>query len=195
MSYKFSRRDFLKYSALTAVAVAGAGLLSGCEIQDPNNPVYAVGKSGSIGTTAAQLNLADENGALDGNFKLRIANGGDAPLYVDENRFNVEVTYTDENGKQDAVYYNSDYPGNRLTITDVKKEVGTYPQMSKGSDVTLTIKAENFKLPEAGAYTMIFHYVPRQDASELSISWKMTGENLSEGGDSGSTDGDNTTNE
>ena len=39
MSYTFSRRDFLKYSALTAVAVAGAGLLTGCEIQDPNNPV------------------------------------------------------------------------------------------------------------------------------------------------------------
>ena len=35
MSYTFSRRDFLKYSALTAVAVAGAGLLTGCEIQDP----------------------------------------------------------------------------------------------------------------------------------------------------------------
>ena len=39
MSYIFSRRDFLKYSALTAVAVAGAGLLTGCEVQDRNNPV------------------------------------------------------------------------------------------------------------------------------------------------------------
>ena len=29
MSYTFSRRDFLKYSALTVVAVAGAGMLSG----------------------------------------------------------------------------------------------------------------------------------------------------------------------
>ena len=27
MSYTFSRRDFLKYSAMTAVAVAGAGLI------------------------------------------------------------------------------------------------------------------------------------------------------------------------
>lgn len=39
MSYTFSRRAFLKYSATTAVAVAGAGLLGGCEYQDPNNPV------------------------------------------------------------------------------------------------------------------------------------------------------------
>ena len=68
MSYTFSRRDFLKYSALTVVAVAGAGMLSGCEIQDPNNPVVAVGKKASIGTTTALLTLADENGTLDGNF-------------------------------------------------------------------------------------------------------------------------------
>ena len=39
MSYTFSRRAFLKYSATTAVAVAGAGLLGGCEFKDPNNPV------------------------------------------------------------------------------------------------------------------------------------------------------------
>ena len=39
MSYTFSRRAFLKYSAATAVAVAGASLLGGCEYQDPNNPV------------------------------------------------------------------------------------------------------------------------------------------------------------
>lgn len=50
MSYTFSRRDFLKYSALTAVAVAGAGLLTGCEIQDPNNPVI---KKLGYGTTLA----------------------------------------------------------------------------------------------------------------------------------------------
>ena len=39
MSYTFSRRAFLKYSAATAVAVAGASLLGGCEYQDPKNPV------------------------------------------------------------------------------------------------------------------------------------------------------------
>lgn len=33
MSYTFSRRAFLKYSATTAVAMAGAGLLGGCEFK------------------------------------------------------------------------------------------------------------------------------------------------------------------
>lgn len=191
MSYTFSRRDFLKYSALTVVAVAGAGMLSGCEIQDPNNPVVAVGKKTSIGTTTAQLTLADENGTLDGNFKLRIANGADAPLYVNAERFNVEVTYTDENGKDDAVWYNSSYPGKGLTITDVKVDKGSYPQVPTNGDVTLTIKAENFSLPETGAYVMTFKYIPRADQSELSMNWKQKGENLSDS--SSSSGGDNTT--
>lgn len=33
MSLAFSRRSFLKYSAVAAVAVAGASLFSGCESQ------------------------------------------------------------------------------------------------------------------------------------------------------------------
>lgn len=178
MSYTFSRRDFLKYSALTVVAVAGAGMLSGCEIQDPNNPVVAVGKKNSIGTTTAQLDLADENGTLDGNFKLRIANGADAPLYVRADRFNVVVTYTDANGKEDAVFYNSGYAGNDLKIIDQQINAGTYPNIPKNGDVTLTIKAENFSLPTTGAYVMTFQYIPRAEQSELSMSWKQKGENL-----------------
>lgn len=177
MSYTFSRRDFLKYSALTVVAVAGAGMLSGCEIQDPNNPVVSVGKKASIGTTTALLTLADENGTLDGIFKLRIANGADAPLYVNAERFNVAVTYTGENGKE-AVFYNSQYAGNGLTITGQEITSGTYPNIPKNGDVTLTIKAENFSLPTTGAYVMTFQYIPRAEQSELSISWKQKGENL-----------------
>ena len=41
MSYTFSRRDFMKYTALTAVAIAGSGMLTGCS--NPNRPV---GKAG-----------------------------------------------------------------------------------------------------------------------------------------------------
>ena len=37
MSYTFSRRDFMKYTALTAVAVASAGMFTGCG-GNPNQP-------------------------------------------------------------------------------------------------------------------------------------------------------------
>lgn len=60
MSYTFSRRDFMKYSAVAAVAVAGSSMFTGCgSISNPNRPsaVYNTaedskltfsGKSGGI---------------------------------------------------------------------------------------------------------------------------------------------------
>ena len=66
MSYTFSRRDFMKYSALTAVAVAGAGMFTGCG-SNPNRP------TGKIGET-----LAPGKGICDATLK----GGDDKPTYV-----------------------------------------------------------------------------------------------------------------
>ena len=38
MSYTFSRRDFMKYSAVAAVAVAGSSMFTGCGFSNPNRP-------------------------------------------------------------------------------------------------------------------------------------------------------------
>ena len=38
MSYTFSRRDFIKYSAVAAVAVAGSSMFTGCGFSNPNRP-------------------------------------------------------------------------------------------------------------------------------------------------------------
>ncbi len=43
MSLAFSRRSFLKYSAVAAVAVAGASLFSGCESQSDSNNLLQEG--------------------------------------------------------------------------------------------------------------------------------------------------------
>ncbi len=92
MSYTFSRRDFLKYSAMTAVAVAGAGLLTGCEIQDPNNPVIKkLGYGTTLGTTGGLLKSVDTEGT-DGVFTFTVKNNSDAPLRMDPNEsFTVKV--------------------------------------------------------------------------------------------------------
>ena len=66
--------------------------------------------------------------------------------------------------------------GPRITGQEITS--GTYPNIPKNGDVTLTIKAENFSLPTTGAYVMTFQYIPRAEQSELSISWKQKGENL-----------------
>lgn len=43
MSLEFTRRSFMKYTALAAVAVAGSGLLAGCSSDNPYQPVGQVG--------------------------------------------------------------------------------------------------------------------------------------------------------
>ena len=73
MSYTFSRRDFMKYSAVAAVAVAGSGMFTGCSTSNPNRPSATYdaahdselsfgGKSGGIlgfgGTADSQTLLA-----------------------------------------------------------------------------------------------------------------------------------------
>lgn len=100
MSYTFSRRDFLKYSALTAVAVAGAGLLTGCEIQDPNNPVIKkLGYGTTLGTTGGLLKSVDTEGT-DGVFTFTVKNNSDAPLRMTPNDiFTVKVLDAKGNSK------------------------------------------------------------------------------------------------
>ena len=74
MSYTFSRRDFMKYSAVAAVAVAGSSMFTGCSTSNPNRPSATYdpvngselsfgGKSGGIlgfgGTADSQTLLAN----------------------------------------------------------------------------------------------------------------------------------------
>ena len=81
MSYTFSRRDFLKYSAMTAVAVAGAGLLTGCEIQDPNNPVIKkLGYGTTLGTTGGLLKSASGDVRFEGG-TFRLAGQAASPFW------------------------------------------------------------------------------------------------------------------
>ena len=60
MSYTFSRRDFMKYTALTAVAVASAGMFTGCG-GNPNQP------SGKFpGTSDTPLSFGGSSGGFLG---------------------------------------------------------------------------------------------------------------------------------
>ena len=60
MSYTFSRRDFMKYTALTAVAIAGSGMLTGCS--NPNRPVGKV--SLQVNQQHFQVNVTDADNKL-----------------------------------------------------------------------------------------------------------------------------------
>lgn len=177
MSYTFSRRDFLKYSALTAVAVAGAGLLTGCEIQDPNNPVIKkLGYGTTLGTTGGLLKSVDTEGDA-GVFTFVVKNNSDAPLRMAPYElFTVKVLDAEGNRK-----WSNDFnltieavPGEDSKVPDILNEL---PPRTVGEyKVRVPDYAGHAPTPED---TLEFTYTPNPAKSpELRITWKILGADL-----------------
>ena len=178
MSLAFSRRSFLKYTALTAVAVAGAGLLTGCEIQDPNNPVIKkLGYGTTLGTTGGLLKSVNTEGT-DGVFTFTVKNSSDAPLRKAPpiELFTVEVLDAKGNRK-----WNNNF---NLTIEAVLGEDGKVPEIlpelpprTVGEyKVRVPLYASSAPGPED---TLEFTYTPNPAKSpELRMTWKIPGADL-----------------
>lgn len=177
MSYTFSRRDFLKYSAMTAVAVAGAGLLTGCEIQDPNNPVIKkLGYGTTLGTTGGLLKSVDTEGTT-GVFTFTVKNNSDASLRMTPNDiFTVKVL--DATGKTKwSNYFN-------LSIKAVLGEDGKAPDILPELPLR-TVGEYKVHVPDYAGHapnpedTLEFIYIPNPAKSpELRITWKIPGADL-----------------
>lgn len=149
MSYTFSRRDFMKYTALTAVAIAGSGMLTGCS--NPNRPVGTIGSKLSPGDKIcdATLKSATYTGnTLTCNFKIKSLL---ADLQITNSHFQVDVTT--ENGTKH--YYHATTPAPTLGNTGD-------PHATKGSvtDATLTL---NLNL--SGATKVAVLYTPKHAAT------------------------------
>lgn len=177
MSYTFSRRDFLKYSAMTAVAVAGAGLLTGCEIQGPNNPVIKkLGYGTTLGTTGGLLKSVDTEGT-DGVFTFTVKNNSDAPLHMDPNEsFVVKVLDKDGNSK-----WNNSF---NLSIEAVLGEDGKAPDILPElpprtvGEYKVRVPLYASSAPQSEE-TLEFIFIPRQAKQpELRITWKIPGTDL-----------------
>lgn len=177
MSYTFSRRDFLKYSAMTAVAVAGAGLLTGCEIQDPNNPVIKkLGYGTTLGTTGGLLKSVDKEGT-DGVFTFTVKNNSDAPLRMTPNEiFTVKVLDAKGNRK-----WNNNF---NLTIEAVLGEDGNVPDILPELPAR-TVGEYKVRVPDYARFapnpedTLEFTYIPLPAKSpELRMTWKIPGADL-----------------
>lgn len=177
MSYTFSRRDFLKYSALTAVAVAGAGLLTGCEIQDPNNPVIKkLGYGTTLGTTGGLLKSVDTEGT-DGVFTFTVKNNSDAPLPMTPYElFTVKVLDAEGNRK-----WNNNF---NLTIEAVPGADGKAPDILPELPPR-TVGEYKVHVPDYAGYapgpedTLEFTYIPNPAKSPaLRMTWKILGADL-----------------
>lgn len=165
MSYTFSRRAFLKYSAATAVAVAGASLLGGCEYQDPQNPVSkklpsAITSELQVIAGLKTMKIAGGTCTLEVDIESARAN----PIPLDPYRFSVAVKGTEDK----PVYFSDNWGGVR--ILDAENSL-----IQQKKPITIHLAAANF--PELkDDDTVLFQYIPIRENSEYSMTWEITKE-------------------
>ena len=176
MSFAFSRRSFLKYTAVAAVAVAGASLFTGCKIDtsDSYNALRTTpGELTVLQVTAAMgkyveasksYTAPDVKGTIIA-FPFKITNGRANPIYVTPNNF--KATVLDAEGK---VIDNAKYTASHgLTLdaslcdTNLKKDASVSGKVKVTLDVAL----------EPGQ-SIVLTYCPDLQYNEYSLNWKTT---------------------
>lgn len=165
MSYTFSRRAFLKYSAATAVAVVGAGLLNGCEYQDPKNPVCKTlpgTVTSDLQVRASLKSMRIENGTC--NMEMDIESIRANPIRLVTDCFSLAVKDAEGNQR----YFSLNNGG--VQILDAENS-----RIEKKKPVTIHLAAANFPTLQDGD-TVVFQYIPIRENSEYSMVWEITKE-------------------
>lgn len=164
MSYTFSRRAFLKYSAATAVAVAGASLLGGCEYQDPKNPVCKTlpgAIKSDLNVIAGLKSMKIENGTC--TLEVDIESARANPIRLVTDCFSIAVKDSEGNQRYFSLR-------NGVQILDAENS-----RIEQKKPVTIHLAAANFPELQDGD-TVLFQYIPIRENSEYSMNWEITKE-------------------
>ena len=174
MSYTFSRRDFMKYSAVAAVAVAGSSMFTGCgSFSNPNRPSTTYdpvngselsfgGKSGGIlgfgGPADSQTLLVGAKYDIATNtltlpFKhVAVSQGASCKGY------SYQIDIIDKDGNYKSYTDDSDCGNNKVSISDADGCTGMEPL--KEYKPTITVRNINF----TGVKKVAVRYFPRHNA-------------------------------
>ena len=168
MSAEFSRRSFLKYTALTAVAVAGSSLLSGCS--GSSSVQQTVGSTNTVLQVRSTLQSAVyDASAQTATFTLSVYNGrgnivvAGSPLSVTRANFKV----TGSNG-----YYA--YMDENISVSSPDS---FDPQIRPKGSATFCVTVRNLSLSSGD--TLCFTYYPDiPEYTEYTANWVLTTEAL-----------------
>ena len=174
MSFAFSRRSFLKYTAVAAVAVAGASLFTGCKIDtsDSYNVLLPTpGELTVLQVTAAMGTYVEASKSYTAPpvtgttiaFPFKITNGRSNPIYVNPNNFKATVL----NAKNEVIAKYT--ASNGLTLDASLCDTNLKKDASVSGNVKLTLGAAL----EPGQ-SIVLTYCPDLQYNEYSLNWKTT---------------------
>lgn len=160
MTGEFSRRSFLKYTALTAVAVAGSSLLTGCSGYAPVKTT--VPSSNTVLKVVSTLKKVEYDEASNTTtFELEVKNGRPNALEVTKANFAV---------KADGYLA---YQNNKLEVTSPD---ALSHQVKQGETVTYHVRAKELNALTDGPVTLTFY--PDLQYSEFNANWELAAEVL-----------------
>lgn len=172
MSTVFSRRSFLKYTAVAAVAVAGTSLLGGCSGSGAETAIQTTYPSDNVVLKVKSTLETLEYDPTDGHatFTIHIVNGRKNPIVVSPNRFAVKAY--DKNNNCIANIFVGSTQG---SLNAVLASGDTNP-ISRGKECTYTViasglpvmKAEDTECPVASLRII---YTPDTEYNEYTANW------------------------
>lgn len=174
MSFAFSRRSFLKYTAVAAVAVAGASLFTGCKVDtsDSYNALRTTpGELTVLQVTAAMGTYVEASKSYTAPkvtgktiaFPFKITNGRANPIYVNPNNFKATVL----NAKDEVITKYT--ASNGLTLDATLCDTNLKKDASVSGNVNLTLGTAL----EPGQ-SIVLTYCPDLQYNEYSLNWKTT---------------------
>lgn len=168
MTGEFSRRSFLKYTALTAVAVAGSSLLTGCGSYSAMK--YHVGTTNTVIKVVTKLEQVEYDAANTTTiFKLTVTNGPDSMLPLNALQVNAENFSVTADGELFA-------EGQHLYVTSPD---AVNQQVKEGETRTFYVHAEGLKALEKEEVTLTFYPRP-QKYGDFNANWMLSKDVLKE---------------
>ena len=188
MSYTFSRRDFMKYSAVAAVAVAGSSMFTGCgSISNPNRPsaVYNNAEDSQLtfsGTSGGFFGIGGTKDYLvlkkDGSY-----DSGSGKLSLEFTHYPISQGTSAIASCYQLKYVTEDGNHYVTSANGVESDSGKGLETNKETQVkvTVTIKAD-VKPAVENAKAVYIQYFPRNNAlgreddtfSDVYATWDIT---------------------
>lgn len=160
MTGEFSRRSFLKYTALTAVAVAGSSLLTSCGGYAPVQ--HAPGTSNTVLKVVATLDRVEYDEDTNTTaFRLVVTNGRKNALEVTKANFVVKA---------------DNYLAYQNSFLEVTSPDALNHQVKQGETYTYTVFAKGLNALTDGPVTFTFY--PDLQYSEFNANWELAADVL-----------------